>query len=178
MPTPKLKIYIMPLNYICGDLFETIEELPGERVKIKNETILIPHIVNNKGGWGAGFVIPLGNYFPKAKEDYNKWSPKLGWVLPSVINNVHVLHMCAQTLGGKRPLYYNALSTCMDKVCRYANTLKKKPIILCPAFGSGLAGGDWNFIEQLIYDCWIRQNDYDVIVHYLKGSLDVIENKI
>jgi hypothetical protein len=164
----------MPLSYICGDLFETIKELP-------NETIIIPHIVNNRGGWGAGFVIPLGNKYPQAKDSYRDWfrdrSFGLGKVFPCLVDNVHVIHMCAQTLGGTRPLYYNALSTCMDKVRFYASTLKN-PKIICPAFGSGLAGGDWNFIEQLIYDCWIRKYDYDVIVHYLKGSLDAIENRI
>jgi hypothetical protein len=41
-----------------------------------------------------------------------------------------------------------------------------KPVIICPKFGSGLAGGKWDFIEELIIDCWCKQS-IDVTVCYL-----------
>ena len=39
--------------------------------------------------------------------------------------------------------------------------------IHCPKFGSGLAGGNWNFISDLIDDVWGR---YNVTVHILDRS--------
>jgi hypothetical protein len=34
--------------------------------------------------------------------------------------------------------------------------------IHCPKFGSGIAGGNWNFISDLIQDIW---GSYDVFVY-------------
>jgi hypothetical protein len=48
--------------------------------------------------------------------------------------------------------------------------LRKQGQIICPMFGSGLAGGDWNFVEKLIEDCWLRR-DIPVTVCYLPQFL-------
>ena len=85
--------------------------------------------------------------------------------------------MVAQTLGGVRPLYYNHLVACMEKVTECVLKGKEdwpdKTIrIIAPAFGSNLAGGEWEFIEQLIHDCWIERK-IDVTIYYLPGTLDI-----
>lgn len=140
------------LNYIQGNLFDYDFT--------QHDNTLIAHIVNDKKAWGAGFVIPLAKFIPKAKEQYRNWNPVLGKV--QIINareKVFVANMCAQTLGGERPLFYNHLVKCMEKVADFA--IVYNATICCPLFGSGLAGGNWNFIHELITDIWVGQ-DIDV----------------
>ncbi len=54
----------MKINYVEGDLFAAIDGL---------ENIIIPHCCNNKHGFGAGFVVPLGRKFPIVKKLYLEW---------------------------------------------------------------------------------------------------------
>lgn len=156
-----------------GDLFEYVGNNP-------EEILWIPHIVNSLNAFGAGFVVPLAKYYPDAKKRYHDYPEfrVLGKTLyiPCVNHNgqddsrnVIIANMCAQTLGGKRPLYYNALAKCMIQI---ANDIiqnyndKFYPTIVCPKFGSALAGGNWEFIRELIHDCWVREG-LTVKVFYL-----------
>ena len=74
-------------------------------------------------------------------------------------------NMVAQTLDGKRPLYYNHLVRCMTSVAAIRD--KTDFHIVCPMFGGGWAGGDWRFVHNLIEDCWSR-NGINVTVCYIK----------
>jgi hypothetical protein len=169
------------IKYIEGDLFAPIQ------ASTANETIVIAHVVNDKGAWGAGFVVPLGRAYPKAKEDYHDWHDgkipslslpatdplfNLGVTMFSEVQKhqtplVYVAHMMAQTLGGRRPLFYNHLARCMDSVAHFALGYSN-PKIVSPMFGSDLAGGNWSFIEELITDCWLKRK-LPVTIHYLPG---------
>jgi len=116
----------MSIKYVEADLFEHIKTVDSD--------IVIPHVCNNLGKMGAGFVIPLEQNFPEAKECYLGWfEGKLAESSDShhqtdafglgetqfvrVVDNPKVIvvaNMVAQTLGGKRPLYYRgtALRAC------------------------------------------------------------------
>lgn len=159
-----------------GDLFKYV----GQNTE---KILVIPHIVNNKNAFGAGFVVPLMKLYPESKKRYHEheYFRHLSRVqyIPcqnhgdnfSKKRNVIIANMCAQTLGGERPLFYNALSKCMDDVARAVDSLMcesgKIPVeIVCPKFGSALAGGNWEFIKELINDCWIRSG-LTVKVFYL-----------
>ena len=165
-----------------GDLFENIAAI--------TEPIVIPHVCNDIGRWGSGFVVPLGKKYPTTREAYLEWYRE--WYrddnAPSshlfqlgetqfihVASNIVVANMVAQHgvrgAGGDRPLRYNALAKCMDSVGRYVRPQHLQPNyeIHCPMFGAGLAGGNWDFIEQLIQDCWVKR-DIKVTVHYLGES--------
>jgi hypothetical protein len=101
--------------------------------------------------------------------NYHRFPQNLGENQYVFINeNLYVVNMVCQTLGGKRPLYYNHLVSCMSDIVHFIgrSTGGTTPQIICPKFGSGLAGGNWNFIAELIYDCWIREG-IDVRVFYL-----------
>lgn len=149
------------INYIEGDLFANLD---------KSKKICMPHVCNCLGKMGSGFVIPLAKHFPKAKEEYlnlGKW--ELGTT--QFVNNgfITVANMIAQTLGGsERPLFYNYLVKCMEQVTEYCHLNMAE--IVCPLFGSGLAKGDPDFIEELMIDCWIKR-DISVTVYYLKDFL-------
>ena len=146
------------LTHRKGDLFAALSQ---------NDSwtpIVVSHIVNNARQWGAGFVIPLGQFYPKAKEKYLSWSKTFGLRLGrtqivNVSNSlVYVANMVAQdntSVGPDfgRPLRYLALIECMKSVAKFSVGYQ----IWCPKFGSGIAGGDWNFIEELIKEIWIAK---------------------
>lgn len=146
------------IETIQGDLFKYIPENP-------QQIIIIPHVVNNIGAWGSGFVVPLGGKYPKCKEHYlnNQHLYQLGdtctiWVDP----NIFVANMCAQnelkSASNPVPLKYEHLVTCMVDVRDYVmhnipHGFYSKEI-WCPMFGSDRAGGDWNLIYKLIEEIW------------------------
>lgn len=162
------------INYIEGDLFAGVDTLVhyGHR-----SHVVIPHIVNNQGAWG-GFVVPLGKKYPNVQEGYQRdiqCGLKLGETkyFAGQHGEVTVANMCAQTLDPPRPLFYNHLAACMNDVARYSNQLHllyEKVYIVAPMFGSGLAGGDWNIVENLIEDAWVREG-LNVTIYYLKHTL-------
>jgi len=160
------------IKYIVGDLFEAIKD--NDSVK------MICHIVNSIGGWGAGFVIPLAKAYPMAEQNYRQWHKngyifslqhesvlffKLGKVqFVDCTQNICVANMVGQEgtgmgIDGRPPIRYSALAQCMQDVARVAKIRNAE--IICPKFGSGLAGGNWTFIETLINECWC---DWDIPV--------------
>lgn len=166
------------INYIEGDLFEAVRD------RKYDGAVVIPHVCNSKGGFGAGFVVPLANAYPEVKSQYLRWfdQKKKSSVLETgefslghvqfvrVGENVWVANMIAQTLGGHRPLSYKYLGRCMERVFSFvtATMRLKDPKFVCPMFGSGLAGGNWCFIEELIEDHW---GSIPIDVHYLPQFL-------
>lgn len=143
------------INYINGDLFKGIEN--------SKEKILIPHIVNNIGAWGSGFVIPLGRKFPEAKQDYLNLLEytDLGECIFSHVKNIVIANMVAQngisskSTGNRNfvspnPIRYGALLKCMEEIAIEYPT----HVIHTPKFGSLRAGGNWALIEELIKEIW------------------------
>lgn len=139
--------------------------------KAENEIAIIPHVCNNLGGWGAGFVLALTKAFGDLpvktyQMDLGADSKKcLGRVSFAEIGNgdVVIANMIAQAGyiddNNPRPLKYPALLHAMGRVANhieYLRSWRSKPIsIHCPKFGSALAGGNWEFIEALIEDVWL-----------------------
>ena len=125
------------INYIEGDLFAAVND--------HQNSIVIPHVCNSKGAWGAGFVIPLAKAYPSTRECYLNWFESrnsdddpnegktdvlhtgtfsLGHVQTVLVeSDVAVANMVAQTLGGKRPLSYKHLGRCMERVASYCKGL-------------------------------------------------------
>lgn len=163
---------------IQGDLFKAID-------KAKSNWIIIPHVCNDAGGWGAGFVVPLGNRFPDAKNTYlSAFNPLhntrllLGETQLCEVNRDErrfwIYNMVAQhnfrAENNPRPLHYGYLSRCMTGLesCILQDEMYTDdgiaPIIVMPRFGSDLAGGDWTIIRELVDVIW---EDYDTYVFYL-----------
>jgi hypothetical protein len=140
------------IKYVKGDLFNYIDS---------NKRIMIPHVCNDLGLWGAGFVVPLGKKYPEAKkaylDEFKLEYNKLGvTIMHQVGQNTYVANMIAQhKVGGERPLRYDSLCRCMNFVSEQCKIFNFE--IYCPKFGSGLAGGNWRFIECLIQDFWVNQ---------------------
>lgn len=161
------------INYVTGDA--SLPKGDGPRI--------ITHIVNDQGAWGAGFTRSLSRNWPEAEHDYRLWhrnrfpaslNPYMGFKLGNVrytlvqgkwTNDgtvpeppVWVVHMLAQQgligVDNPRPIRYDALGACLRDVGAHAELSKAS--VHMPRIGSGLAGGDWGIIKELIHDALSR----------------------
>ena len=164
----------LKIEYVCGNLFDSIPQ---------NTVVYIPHICNDAGRMGSGFVVPLYTKWPIVRRIYlqlfkeNK-NNKLGqcqFIDVGIESMVTVVNMIAQhgtiSKENKKPIKYAALIKCMETVrnaflddVKYAPKISHQ--IICPKFGSKLAGGSWGFIEELINEIWIDAG-IPVTVYYL-----------
>ncbi len=170
----------MKLNYLRGDA--TKPTGVGKK--------LILHIVNDENAWGSGFVIALNKAFGTDADSpvaqYHGWygnggvpqnatGPfKLGQVqFVNVGDDTIVVNMIAQSTpggyNGFAPIRYQSLEECLlrlkEKVVAYHK--KGGQVTLCsPRMGAGLAGGNWNTIEEIIKRVFdevnVEYNVYDI----------------
>lgn len=155
----------MPITNIKGDLFKLMPQTAP--------TKFICHIVNNSFKWGAGFVIPLAKHRPRC---YDVYRTSVNLPLGDCqfvrtqekglncegVGEIIVVNMIAQNSvkgpQNPKPIKYEALIQCMRKVeimARCSKTINDISTELhCPKFGSGLAGGNWSFIKELIEEIW------------------------
>ena len=140
---------IVHLHYVVGDA--TCPKTGGNK--------LVAHVCNNKGGWGAGFILALSAKWTQPEEEYRRAFQSgqfhsLGDI--QVCNTddpeITVVNMIAQ--NGFRseensvPLSYEALNICMKKLSCFADSVKAS--IHMPRIGCGLAGGDREKVEAII----------------------------
>lgn len=162
----------MELKYVNGDATSPI----GTGMKI------IPHICNDIGAWGAGFVMALSARWRAPEKEYRMWH-RMGYMVDMfgyretfalgsiqfvcVESDIIVANMIAQTgiysCDGVPPIRYDALAACLYKVASIAENIDAS--IHAPRFGAGLAGGEWTRIEMLIKASFQINNvtvyDYD-----------------
>ena len=167
------------------DIFESV------RTRIMTDqtgsSVIIPHVCNNINLFGAGFADALADKYPETKENYHLLGNSflrnnLGYVqFIEVSKNqkyghkLIIANMIAQNgikgPNNPRPINYAALVKSMIQVSQYiiGNTgfsnKTENVEIHSPKFGSGLAGGDWNFISDLIDDIWGK---YTVFIYNYK----------
>lgn len=167
------------LSIIYGDLFEHV----GKFIHNQNHgsSVIVPHVCNNIDLFGAGFAAAVAKYYPIVKSNYHMLGKKqtLGYSqFVTADENKEYGHklifvnMIAQNgiIGhnNPRPLNYGALVRSMILVNQFIqqNFDSNNPVqIHAPKFGCGLAGGNWNFIKELICDIW---SNISVIVYEFK----------
>lgn len=142
-----------------------------------SEKVIIVHIVNNIGLWGAGFTKALTKAYPKSKLDYLEYLsikiPKtyasrsvqnlvLGRSLltkPLKNKDIYIANLFGQngvrTSFNRKPIDYIAL----DSALRDLHLQLTNPpagydfsdyTIQAPLLGVGLAFGEWSIIEKII----------------------------
>lgn len=182
------------IEYRKGDLFAALDEfieatahdMPGFHPGM----VCVPHVCNDQGAWGAGFVMGLSKWWDEPEKQYKRWHEnqvhksqgfeKGGVQVIENDNGVYIANMIAQGLGGVKPLSYAALGACMYGVTKRMGDYYFKGEhdlcdldvdysyrIFCPKFGSGLAGGSWPHIEEMIQESWVDQFGIDVVVFTL-----------
>ena len=159
-----------------------------------NEVAIIPHCCNNGVGngigvMGSGVALSLKNKWPEVykvykdmeKENVAGLTNRLGDNSSTCIDdNIIVVNMIGQNGIGRRnntiPLKYVALMNCMIKIRTElissfsydrSQYFDKKPVIHSCKFGSELAGGNFNFILELIREIWLEEG-LDVVVYNFK----------
>lgn len=155
--------------YKNQDIFKSIVDIATTSKITTN--IIVPHVCNNINIFGGGFTGAIDKYFPIVKANYDMLGKKskLGYTQfvktkQNKIQNSEIIfaNMIAQnkviSKNNPRPINYAALVTCMIAIKDYIKSYEKDSEsifqIHAPKFGSGLAGGDWRFIEKLIEDIW------------------------
>lgn len=151
------------------DIFLTIEDI----LRSNNScNIIVPHVCNNINAFGAGFASSISQNYPVVKANFHMLGnhSKLGYSQFVTTrengknkSKIVIVNMIAQNklidrIKNPRPLNYASLACCMisvrDFIHKLNNESEIKTQIHAPKFGSGLAGGNWNFIENLIEDIW------------------------
>ena len=171
-------------HYILSnlDLFDSI----NKRINAGNNgcTVFVPHVCNNIDLFGAGFAAQVADKYPTEKMNYHLLGKSFlknnlghNQVLKveedkKYKHKLYFVNMIAQngvkSANNSRPLNYCALIKCMINLSVFIqnNTgfLQKneKIEIHAPKFGSGLAGGNWSFISDIIEDAW---KPYNVFVY-------------
>ena len=136
------------IHYKLGDA--THPRTPGNKI--------ICHICNDRGAWGAGFVLALSKRWSAPEESYRECPEEhqLGktQIIP-VEDDISVANMIAQhdtrySDDGQPPIRYSALRACLANVNDVA--YRTSATLHMPRIGCGLAGGNWNEVEQIIKD--------------------------
>lgn len=162
------------------DIFESIDHRLSSGHA--GSTVFVPHICNNIDLFGAGFAAAVANKFPEAKANYHmlgKHFLKSNLGHSQIVkvredkkyrHSLYIVNMVAQnglkSPSNPRPLNYAALVKSMMQVSHFISNntgfLNKTENIEihCPKFGSGLAGGNWSFISDLIDDIWGKYTVY------------------
>jgi O-acetyl-ADP-ribose deacetylase (regulator of RNase III) len=145
-------------KYIQGDLFSSAHYQ-------NHEPVVIAHVCNNLGMWGAGFAKTFKQRYPKAFTEFSQWfttekkkgSSLLGMsqLVTLVENNGASLYACNMVAqaglyskSNQHPLQYDSLQHCLtalERFCKHSNAT-----VYMPKIGSGLARGDWGYICDLI----------------------------
>jgi len=138
----------MKVVYLIGDATCPI----GDGKKI------IPHVCNDRGGWGAGFVLALSNKWKEPEMAYLRESTYVlgSTTIVEVEPNISVANMIAQHNTYNKfskktdlpPIRYDALRSCLTAVNYVA--MKTGATLHCPRFGTGLAGGTWEEVLKII----------------------------
>lgn len=165
---------------IKGNLFEFIE--PRIRSGNSGSSVIVPHVCNNIDLFGAGFAAAVSKQYPIVKENYHLLGKNFLKNNPGYVQYVKVMedknyghslifaNMIAQnstiSKSNPRPLNYRYLVQSMIDIDKFIKSKfhDQKIEIHTPKFGCGLAGGDWNFIADLIEDIWKDHNTY---VYYI-----------
>ena len=112
------------ITYVRDDIFK--------HIPINGRLVILPHVVNSLGGWGAGFSGALSKHYPLTEDTYRYWfagtdivgekdkfalgRSQVAYCLP----NLRVVHMACQesykAAYNRRPLNYEYLYQCMEAV--------------------------------------------------------------
>lgn len=114
---------------------------------------LIAHGVNCQGVMGAGVAKAIIKKWPQVKESYNLFTHSaalLGAVQHVKIHDtLTILNCFTQEFygpGDKQYVDYNAVATCFWRISQHYPGQD----LAIPRIGSGLAGGDWKRIWQIV----------------------------
>lgn len=135
-----------------------IEYRTGNVLDVPERPVVLAHVVNDQGRWGAGFSGALSRRWPAARTTYRAWmkgSPTFGAVVAyQMERDVYCAHLLAQR-GCPGIVVYSALSESLTTLSKLldANLPLSVPVAM-PRIGCGLGHGSWERVEPLIADAF------------------------
>ena len=165
----------------------TVEYRVGNVLDVPERPVVLVHVVNNVGAWGAGFSGSLGRRFPEARTTYRNWARDghvkikiAGFAEPAVelfgLGKVlfvgltprrAVAHLCAQDGVGtdRQRLRYDSLAECLKLLATHLDSVHYQGWLAMPRIGCGLAGGSWDRVEPLLA---LHLSHYRTVVYDLE----------
>lgn len=168
---------MIPITYREGDALEPV-------ARNSNSDIVITHLVNDAGLYGAGFAKAVTQRYPVARTRYRNWfrssylndsvekTPfELGMVqIIPLIPSLWMAHLLAQHgvrgPGNSVPLDLDALENCLWLLGKKVEGRDRDSEVHMPRIGCGLAGGSWAQIEPLVNE-YLSEKDIPVTVYLL-----------
>lgn len=155
-----------PIIYVEGDA--TRPQSQGPKI--------IAHVCNNVGGWGRGFVLAISKLSKKPEQEFKLWYSQrnqndfaLGAVqFVLVEEDLWIANMVGQHgiakkgHSGPPPVRYPAIAQALAALGDKA--LELGATVHMPRIGCGLAGGQWEAIELLIWEN-LSSRDIQVTVY-------------
>lgn len=171
------------LKYVYGDV-------TNPQRSSDNEVVVIPHCCNNGtdkrgiGVMGGGVALALRNKWDQVYKIYKFMEQQFPDGLKNRLgengyaeiiddsNKIIVVNMIAQNMlmsnDNPKPIKYSALIRCMENIASYIEDIKFQtdhPVVIhCPEFGGLRAGGNFEFVLELIREIWL-ENDIDVVIY-------------
>jgi O-acetyl-ADP-ribose deacetylase (regulator of RNase III) len=141
------------VQYVTGDATQPVTAGP----------VIIAHVCNDVGRWGAGFVLAISKRWKEPEAQYRRWNRgdlsdtppfALGEVLfVPVADGVKVANIIGQHgvrwQGDVPPIRYEAVDAALKTVGDEA--LHTGASVHMPRIGCGLAGGTWDRIEPILH---------------------------
>ena len=156
----------MSLRYLEADA--TLPQGPGPK--------LLVHVCNDIGAWGRGFVLGLSQRHTEPERRYKAWVAgqedlpfELGQVqFVTVTPDLMVANLIGQhdiarkgQAQDRPPVRYEAIREGLGRVKTEAQ--RQGASIHMPRIGAGLAGGNWQVIEQIV--------DEELVAHGLSVTV-------
>lgn len=137
--------------------------------------IVLAHVCNDAGKWGAGFVLAISKRWPEPERAFRaafRSGSRLTLgdvqfidVEPALtVANMIGQHGIRRSGTGTPPIRYDAVEAALRAVARLAE--ERRAGVQMPRIGCGLAGGTWNCIEPLI-ERTLLERGIDVTVYDL-----------
>lgn len=183
----------MQIKYVCGDA-TNIEADPSIDYNV------IVHCCNNVGGWGSGFVVPLGNKWPHVKQayldefkivdaqfEYGPPHPEdlLGtYTLPHAEENIWVCNLIGQHSPGGidvagihiPPIDYYAITLGLANLRKQLMGSGHSYSLHMPRMGCGLAGGDWPSIFECINKVFGSDDVSITVYDYIEDVVQTVND--
>ena len=163
-------------------MIEVIGDVTKPQRSIPSEIVVIPHCCNDLGLMGGGVALALSKKWSKVYEVYTR-NYELGNVTfaecekdttmdcsgPAIIVANMVGQHGVRGARNPKPIKYAALIKCMERVAEEVIRIKEcsgrdDVVIHAPKFGSDLACGRWEFIEELIEEIW-EDHGIEVVIY-------------
>ena len=139
---------------------------------------ILAQIVNDRAfTWGGGFSLTVRKKWPEAQKAFRAWAEPPHRNLR--LGRVHVVgaedHLAVASLvaqhgfhaSPKPRIRYLALKSCLEELSMIA--LQRHATVHMPKIGSGLAGGSWSIVRELVQETLCRRG-VKVFVYELPGG--------